>query len=212
MTIEEEIEDLNHDLDLARKVLERISESTSDVDPETGYEYRNMVEHQYRLLSELLRNVSLPENWSSGGKAKSDPSRYALFLSSQLVGEIVNGRIPESINDLFHGIGRPGLKALQMRAIESAIRYLAAVDADIIQATRATEKIAAAYGVRSRTVQRWAAKWKSDRQRQATRFREVRSRGTADVDHLSSLFTKHMLENGRRYRESRHHPNKKGRR
>lgn len=205
MNLRQEIDDVDHDLNQAREAFLRALDTDDQHDPETGISRDDLLRHMYSQLAEAMRLHNLPENWTGSQVARIPLPRLACFLAGQIVEDAVNGRRSEAIEHLYFGTGRPGRSALQGRTIEIAIRFLAAVDAGVIQQRRSNELIAREFSVTERTVQRWSAAMRFDRERQAATYRTLRDTKPENAHRLGKMLRHQLAENGERYRNSRPH-------
>lgn len=195
---------MNRLLERATQDLERHNDPPNASAEKALQNYRERVDAQYQLLAEVLRLASQPENRDEHGYPKANVSHLGMFLTNQIMTNVINGRLPQSIEDLYFRKGRPGLKALQVRAIESVVRYLAAVDAGLIPKKGAIDRIADQFEVTKRTVRKWASERQDDRIRIARDFADLEQRNPAKAELLADKLVRHMMENGQSYRGSRH--------
>jgi hypothetical protein len=154
-------------------------------------------EAYYAGLSATLNAFNAPSNWRRDGRAIEALPRQVAFDAGQIIEDLLDGRLRPSIDHLFFRRGRPGVGAIQRRAIEAAVRYVAAVNDGLVECPDPLNHVAENYGVRSRTIRRWVAAHPEELS-VVERLDQTRA-----ADQLQQLLTRHMQEQAALYRGGR---------
>lgn len=167
-------------------------------DPKTGQTADMAAKKHYEALGITLRAYNAPENWDRRGNAHNPLPRLLAFELGQIVDDLLAGRIPTGIKNIFFGRKRPGDSAVQRRAKEAAARYLVAVEDGLIDDETPTERVSGHFGVAPHTVRRW---------RRDLRDSVELKRGphaATSPEALKAILVQHMEENSKLYKARRH--------
>lgn len=167
-------------------------------DPDTGQTADEAAKSYYESMGVSLRAFNAPENWRRDGSAKEPLPRQLAFDVGQIFDDLLAGLLRPSIAHLFFSRGRPGLGAIQRRAVETAVRYVAAVQGGLIVDSNPIERVAKLFEVNRRTVRRWMA----DHRMAAISM--MPSNRAGDPDGMKDMLVGHLKEAATFYKERRH--------
>lgn len=158
--IEDAIQDAYEHFVDATEAFQRAKEHDG-CDPETGLTTDEAVRKHFVCLGTLLQAFNAPENWTRDETPRVYLPRYAAFVLGKILDDLLSGRVPAEIEHLFFGRKRPGLHAIQRRAIEPAVRYIVAAERELIDVNDPIAEVAGLYGVKRRSVRRWLSEHRS---------------------------------------------------
>lgn len=177
--------------------------SKDGVDPETKLEIDDLLIMKHQAIIAALDAYNDLGNWEHDDVPRVHLPRHIAFEIGQLVGDVLRGHLPESVDTLYFGRGRPGQKAVQKRSVEWAVRYLALCRQGWLNDQAPLSTVAERFGVDKRTVQRWQANGTSNAEYiiaaldNPDKSDDWKRKLVEYIDHI-------CLQNGIIYRESRH--------
>ncbi|MPY75462.1 MAG: hypothetical protein GEU87_14500 [Alphaproteobacteria bacterium] len=164
-------------------------------DHETGLTAGQAARAYYKSMAKVLRAFNAPNNWRRDDSAKVPLPRLVGFTVGDIFEDLVAGSLPLNIKHLFFGRGRSGIKAVQRQAIAAAVRYVEAARLELIRDTRPIKRVAKEFGVTEKTVRLWVTE-NPEAKELLRRFQNQPESG--------SMLERHMREDARHYRNSRH--------
>lgn len=167
-------------------------------DPDTGQTADEAAKTYYESMGNTLRAFNALGNWRRDGSAKEPLPRQLAFDVGQLVDDLLAGRIRPSVAHLFFGRGRPSMGAIQRRAVEAAVRYMAAAQHGLIDELNPIGRVAQAFGVTGRTARRWMAEHPTEV------ALVMQLKRTPARDGLKEMLIRHMEEDATLYKQRRH--------
>lgn len=106
------VEVANHAFEKAVAAFERALDADGH-DPTTGLDMDKIADEYYRRLADVLDAYNTPGNWYRAQTPREHLPRAASYVAGEIVRELISGRMPLSIGQLFFKRKRPGRSSVQ---------------------------------------------------------------------------------------------------